>query len=463
MASPDRNHQATRAGTGARVGDAPSMDRVAVVSEGAEPGERLCRGFARAGAATFLASRASELETGMPDPDVIVLATRERGATLATLAALRAISKTEAPILIFGGGGDREAAMATGAAGWIADDSDARDVVTAATLLWNDGAESGTRLETLSGIYYLARALYAQRRSCVVTVTRGLRRGELAFVDGELSRASIGMLHGLSAFHQLLLWTRGALQIRDQNELPHGEIPLAFDELYAEAKRFLAEIRDAAGPVSPGSVYEQQTARAGELLGAAPEPVVAVWRLFDGSRTVADVAEDSPYRVVETFRIAAKLAETQTISRCQKRPRRSRAQAILALEEWLTGTADAKASETAPKTPVDWSAVVPLVDEPPVGSSPVVPSASASGEIQSPEVAVEPEPFVAPDPPEPEPPIAASLTAALSDAEAAFFERGEEIERNPSPPVDTFEDLDIPPDPEGTRKRLWARLRTKSS
>ncbi|HET6610723.1 MAG TPA: DUF4388 domain-containing protein, partial [Kofleriaceae bacterium] len=240
--------------------------RIAIVSADLERGERLRRGFERSGAEVCLAERASDVAAAMPGADAVVVAHDDRGAILATLAALRAVSKVEAPVLVIGGGDDREAIMGLGVAAWIAGGGEIRDVVTAAALV----ASQQVRLETVSGIYYLARTLLAQRRTCMVTVSRGLRRGELAFVDGQLSSAAIGMLHGLSAFHQLLLWTRGTLEIRDEDVVPHGEIPLASEDLCDEAKRFLAEVRDAAGSVSPASVYEQCSERAREVLAPAP-------------------------------------------------------------------------------------------------------------------------------------------------------------------------------------------------
>src|SRR6202007_2891395 len=86
-----------------------------------------------------------------------------------------------------------------------------RDVVTLTRLL--RGVPHAPRdhlvvhmVET-PGVYTLVRALAALGRSAVLTLIRGLRRGEVRFFNGEVTSAQVGLIHGQAALHQLLLWT----------------------------------------------------------------------------------------------------------------------------------------------------------------------------------------------------------------------------------------------------------------
>jgi DNA-binding response OmpR family regulator len=56
-----------------------------------------------------------------------------------------------------------------------------------------------------SSVFSLLRALCAMGRSGVLSIMKGLRRGEVRFFQGEITSAQVGVTHGQAAMHQLLL------------------------------------------------------------------------------------------------------------------------------------------------------------------------------------------------------------------------------------------------------------------
>ncbi|HEU5057074.1 MAG TPA: DUF4388 domain-containing protein, partial [Kofleriaceae bacterium] len=170
-----------------------------------------------------------------------------------------------------------------------------------------------------------------------LTLVRGLRRGELRFFEGEVTSAQAGLLHGLAAFHQLLLWTEGRFELRPEDVVRRRQIPLEPPELFADAERFLAEMIAVAGQLSPAAIYERDDKQIARMSGTVPDAVDAVLRLFDGQRTVADVVEDSSFRVFETLRLGNRLCELGLIVLKQAPRARHPSHAALAIDEWLVG------------------------------------------------------------------------------------------------------------------------------
>ena len=339
----------------------------------------------------------------------------------------------DAPLLWVGNGVARREAWAAGADEVLEQPAYLRDVVTVGKLL--AGRRFGQRAQVTGdlgdyfGVFYLVRALAATGRSGVLTFVRGLRRGEVRFYEGELTSAHMGGLHGQAGFHQLLLWTEARFEWRHEPIVQRRQIPLPHEEVLAQAERFLGDIREVAGGLSPAAVYEQDVQRIQAMAKQLPTEVHGVLRLFDGNRTLADVVEDSPFRVFETLRVGHRAVEVGLLKRVEKQQRGGR-RAVLAVEEWLVGTEPKEAvidrtmalPDTAPSPKiepegqghghgqgkkknrnrkrhrhggnqkivaapaapaVDWAALVPRATTVDMSTiTGVVPSASTSGEIE---------------------------------------------------------------------------------
>jgi len=328
------------------------------------------------------------------------------------------------PIVFAGTGATRDEAAAAGADEVIGHPAFLRDVVTVGRILRDQPPAqrdhfAGSLAET-TGVYTLVRALSALGRSAVLTMVRGLRRGEIRFYRGEITSAQVGLIYGQAAFHQLLLWTDARFDFSREDIVRRQQIPLPTDELFADADRFLEGVRESAEQLSPSMVLEQDTQRLGAFGKQVPTEVHGVLRMFDGHHVLADVLEDSPYRVFETLRITQKALEAGLLRVLHEDRLRTSWRAVLAIEEWLVGneTRDTVVERTASidtkrvavvpppgkkkkqrrkkqrraATPlpmpvakpgeIDWGALVPRVIGGEVGPlSTVVPAYNAAGEI----------------------------------------------------------------------------------
>ncbi|MBP8811181.1 MAG: DUF4388 domain-containing protein [Kofleriaceae bacterium] len=346
---------------------------------------------------------------------VVVAGASDGDAARALLARLVTEGATRGapPVLYVGNGISRADALAAGASAFLGRPAYLRDVVTIGRIL--AGRRPGNRavmdgdLGASFGVFYLVRALAAIGATGTLLMTRGLRRGEIRFFEGEVTSAQVGGLHGQGALHQLLLWTEARFELREEPVVRRQQIPLSCEELLAGAERFLLDMRAVAGVLSPSAIYELDHPVLQRHAKAVPTEVHGVLRLFDGHRTVADALEDSAYRMFETLRIAERAAQVGILRRRDVGRPRTPHRAMLALEEWLVGGSGAVAtpivpegsggvgggkkgkgkkgkSGTEPRGPavveVDWAALVPRSIGLDTGAlSPVVPSAIIAGEI----------------------------------------------------------------------------------
>ncbi|HEY6033020.1 MAG TPA: DUF4388 domain-containing protein, partial [Kofleriaceae bacterium] len=399
-----------------------------------DPDARACRqvqlGFEREGIETVapaVPADLGKLELGLTNGDVPGLAL-VGGSDIDLVRRTRELlvaGNADVPILFTGRGKTADEVIAAGADAVLSHPVYLRDVVTLGRILRNVPREHrdhlvGSLVET-SGVYALARALCALGRSAVLTLIRGLRRGEIRFYRGEVTSAQVGLIHGQAAFHQLLLWTDARFDFAYEDIVRRAQIPMSAAELFEDAERFLEGVRESAELLSPSMVLEVDNQRVQGLGTQVPTEVHGVLRMFDGHRVLADILEDSPYRVFETLRVAQKAMEAGLLRTVAEHRPKTSWRAVLAIEEWLVGseTRDSVAERMAPietgsvarqskpkfkkkskrkkapspnvptvpigerkPTDIDWGALVPRSIGAEVGSlSGVVPAMDAHGEI----------------------------------------------------------------------------------
>jgi hypothetical protein len=412
----------------------PGPSKVIVLEPDQRSGRQLQLGFEREGVQTAL------LAIPLDASKLVLDGHRDAGLVLVGGSAARALevtrraralvdeAKTEAAVVFAGTRVSRAEAEAAGADEIVARPAYLRDVVTIGRLL--RGVKAAERdhlignLVEITGVYTLVRAFAALGRSAVLTLIRGLRRGEIRFYRGEVTSAQVGLIHGQAALHQLLLWTDARFDYAHEDIVRRHQIPLSGEDLFADAEQFLEGVREHAGRLSPSMVLEQDVQRVHEFGKQIPTEVHGVLRMFDGHRVLADVLEDSPYRVFETLRVAQRALEAGLLRVVESQRAKATWRAVLALEEWLVGnesrdavvertalldsgpvsgpaSADAKQggkkkrkkrrSSRPPRAPsspppargeIDWGALVPRVIGTEVGPlSGVVPAQYAHGEI----------------------------------------------------------------------------------
>ncbi len=325
----------------------PGLSKVIVLDPDVRAGCQLQLGFQREGIPAVAPELPGEpAELALPAGEVglvVVGGTDSRGLELVRQARRRlGEASLDTPIVFAGRGVPRADAETAGADEVLMPPTYLRDVVTIGRLLHGQPAThrdhlAGSLVQT-TGVLTLVRALASLGRSAVLTLNRGLRRGEVRFYHGEVTSAQVGMIHGQAALHQLLLWTDARFDYHHEDIVRRAQIPLDRDELYADAERFLTGVRESAGKLSPSMVLEQDTARIKQVEREIPTEVHGVLRMFDGHRVLADVLEDSQYRVFETLRVAQLAMEAGLLRQAATPRPRPSWRAVLAIEEWLVGT-----------------------------------------------------------------------------------------------------------------------------
>ena len=303
-----------------------------VVSSEARVVDAVRFGFERAGAAVAslrmvdaMSARLSEEPGGARVgvsraawPELVVAGAdtiEHAGSLLGGLRRALNGEQREVPILCLGPRDlTRDAALQAGASELLLAPTFVRDAVTLGQLMVTAARANRQHLveghlSDYGGVFYLARAMAAVGRTAVLSLMRGLRRGELRFHRGQITSAQVGMLHGMAALHQLLLWTRAHFTLRDEDVVPRRQIPLSTEDILADAERFLHETRSVMGILTPAEVYELVPEEIEGVTASIPAAVYRLVQLIDGFRTLADVIEESPYRVFETVRLANRLAE----------------------------------------------------------------------------------------------------------------------------------------------------------
>jgi hypothetical protein len=321
----------------------PGLSKVIVLDPDARARRQVQLGFEREGVHTAAAATEAELAVTGEDPGLVVVGGVDgHGVELVRRArgwlAGRGI---DVPLVFAGRGAEPRDATAAGADEVVRHPAYLRDVVTIGRLLVGRPADQRDRivgnLIELTGVFTLVRALSALGRSATLTLIRGLRRGEVRFYFGEVTSAQVGVIHGQAALHQLLLWTDARFDFHHQDVVRRQQIPLSRDELFADAERFLEGVRDSSGGLSPAMVLEQDLPRVQALAKQIPTEVYGVLRMFDGHRALADVLEDSAYRLFETLRVAQRAVEAGLIRVVDKPPPRPGWRTVLAIEDWLVG------------------------------------------------------------------------------------------------------------------------------
>ena len=411
---------------------ASGPSKVVVLDPDARASRQVQLGFEREGIETVapaVPADLGKLELGLTNGDAPGLAL-VGGSDIDLVRRTRELlvaGNADVPIVFTGRASKPDELIAAGADAVLSHPVYLRDVVTIGRILRNVPREHrdhlvGSLVET-SGVYALARALCALGRSAVLTLIRGLRRGEIRFYRGEVTSAQVGLIHGQAAFHQLLLWTDARFDFAYEDIVRRAQIPMSAAELFKDAERFLEGVRESADSLSPSMVLEVDTQRVQSLGSQVPTEVHGVLRMFDGHRVLADILEDSPYRVFETLRVAQKAMEAGLLRTVAEQRPKTSWRAVLAIEEWLVGseTRDSVAERTAPletgpvgrqskpkfkkkgkrkkspspnvptkpigepkPTDIDWGALVPRSIGAEVGSlSGVVPAMDVHGEIDA--------------------------------------------------------------------------------
>jgi CheY-like chemotaxis protein len=285
--------------------------------------ETLTYGFEREGCKvtrTSDLSRAVQLSRTGATPGLAVVMLRDPPQPgLEVIAALRGAHRAM-PIVALGDAAFETQARAAGAADFLRTPVFIRDVVNSAKLNAY-GEESESLLSEYHGLFYLLRAIAATERSCLLRLSRGSRRAAIRFKDGKVISANVRGLQHLPAVHHVLLWEEAAVAVTNGIVAKGSQFPLSAQEILDESERFLRDFAHAARDLGPpNTIYLPVDEPRPAVTGIQPNQMVPLLRLFDGKHGLADVVEESPFRIFDTIRMIRRLVEGGVlVTRAQQR------------------------------------------------------------------------------------------------------------------------------------------------
>jgi hypothetical protein len=249
------------------------------------------------------------------------------------------------PILLLGPAAQRSSIKNLGRAAFLDLPVFVKDVLTASRMLvalqesgGSSPEDQGVVKGALSdyGLFYLVRTMIALRRSGILQVDRATRHGEIRFLDGHVTAAEVGSLQGVAALHHLLLWEEASLELKLRSSVRRGSLQKKSEDLLEEAERFMRDVAHATKELGSTQATfladADKAAAAGDALPGECAPVV---RLFDGHKTLGDVIEDSPFRVLETVRIATRLLDLGVLQRQEPAAAPATGKARSSIADWF--------------------------------------------------------------------------------------------------------------------------------
>jgi hypothetical protein len=249
---------------------------------------------------------------------VIVVSRGEHAKTQALVQQLRTKeSKRKLPILVLGSEELRKTLKQESDADLLPLPVLVRDVLTASKILVeaneaSSQGQGGPEIRFAAGstsIASLLRSMSGLERSGQLHVERNGRAAEISFHAGDVAAAQVAKLQGMPAIQRVLLWDQMAtLHLRPVPR--RGQVSRSGRDFVDEIERFQRDLAYAARDIGPlTSIYVCDEQRLHQSNGEIPAEVTPVVRLCDGQRALTDLLDESPFPVLDTVRILARLAE----------------------------------------------------------------------------------------------------------------------------------------------------------
>lgn len=282
--------------------------------------------------------------TACPSPETASLLIKASGAQIVVVASRGEHERTNTlvrqlrgrdafralPILVLGPEELRQTLKESGQVDLLTLPTFVRDVLTASELLITAGSWAAetpgedpvfqspiTAVKTLS----LVRSMNGLARSGQMRLERNGRVGEIMFHQGELTAAFIGPLQGMAAVQHMMIWNDGKLTLHLRQVPRRGQLSQTAQEFLQEIDRFERDFAHGLKELGPAAtVYSADQDRLKKSAGAVPAEVTPVVRLCNGIRTLTDIIDESPFRVLDTVRILGRLAELGILVRADGKP-----------------------------------------------------------------------------------------------------------------------------------------------
>lgn len=142
------------------------------------------------------------------------------------------------------------------------------------------------------GLVDLLQTIELSRKSGVLKLSSGPRRGSVFFSEGRIIDAELGKLAGEAAIYRFLLWNEGSFELEFREVRSEDKLGISTQALLMEGVRRLDEwgrLQEQLPPLD--SVLEVQHGELMQRLGEIPDELNTVLRAFDGQRDLTEILE----------------------------------------------------------------------------------------------------------------------------------------------------------------------------
>ncbi len=172
----------------------------------------------------------------------------------------------------------------------------------------------GSRRTTLSGdladmgVVDLLQTLELGRKSGVAKLHEKDLEAKIFFRDGKVVDAEHGKLKGEEAIYRCLIWTGGTFEVEFE-PIDREEVILTSTQgLLMEGMRRVDEWGRLCEQLPPlNTIFRVDGKLLAERLNEIPDELNGVLRLFDGTRSLMDVVDESPFEDLSTLSTVTKL------------------------------------------------------------------------------------------------------------------------------------------------------------
>jgi DNA-binding response OmpR family regulator len=158
------------------------------------------------------------------------------------------------------------------------------------------------------GLVDLLQTIDVSRKTGVLKLSSGERRGNVYFHEGRVIDAELGDLKGEAAIYRFLVWSDGEFELDFKDVRREDRLGVSTQGLLMEGMRRLDEWSRLQEQLpSMGTVFDVSHDELALRLAEIPDEINDVLRLFDGRRTLAEVLDASRGDDLATLNAIGKL------------------------------------------------------------------------------------------------------------------------------------------------------------
>src|SRR5215472_6788241 len=154
----------------------------------------------------------------------------------------------------------------------------------------------------------LLQTFEVSRKSGVVHLASGGQTGDIYFRDGKIVDAEVGRLRGEEAIYRTLIWNEAEFEVVFTPVSRDDVIGTSTQGVLMEGMRRVDEWGRLLEQLPPlTTTFEVDHAQLLERLNEIPDELNGILRLFDGSRSLLQVVDESPFEDLSTLSTISKL------------------------------------------------------------------------------------------------------------------------------------------------------------